>query len=152
MTETDPPQSPSTFAAPSLQLPWMQALIHAGAPLERLDETVTEASGDTRDAVHYVRCGFGPGTVEDGTDFLSAVTKARRLVATGARRIVFLTSGDTHDGRLHHSLLSLARHAGRALTVHPAEFAVIPVQIPALRGASIQTPGPSRPRNAPPTP
>ena len=134
MTATDLPQQMLASGSPSLKLPWMQALIHAGAQLAQPDEAVTEAAGDAKDAVHYVLCGSGPGTVEDGTDFLTAVAKARRLVATGARRIVFLTFGDTPEGRLRQSLISFARHAGRALTAHPAEFAVIPVHRPSPAG------------------
>ena len=112
---------------PSLQLPWMQALIHSGARLSRADEICDGVSASAKTAVHYVRCGYGPGTVETGTDFLTAVAKARKLVAKGAQRIVFLTFGDTPDGRLHHSLISFSRHAGRALKTHPAEFAVVPL-------------------------
>lgn len=134
MTATAVPHPMLTSGSPSLKLPWMQALIHAGAQLAQPDEVVTEAKGDAKDAVHYVLCGTGPGTVEAGTDFLTAVAKARRLVATGARRIVFLTFGDTQDGRMHQSLSSFARHAGRALTANPAEFAVIPIDRPAATG------------------
>jgi hypothetical protein len=126
MTDTEPPRPPSPLMSPSLHLPWMQALIHSGARLNRAEVCLEEA-GNAKDAVHYIQCGAGPGTVETGTDFLTAVAKARRLVATGARRIVFLTFGDTPDGRLNRSLLSFSRHAGRALTAHPAEFTVVPV-------------------------
>ncbi|MFN4130047.1 MAG: hypothetical protein ACK4GC_09560, partial [Paracoccaceae bacterium] len=49
--------------------------------------------------------------------------------------VVFLTFGDTQDGRLHLSLISFAHHAGRALTAHPAEFAVIPIHQPMPPGA-----------------
>ncbi len=130
MTATDPSPQMLPPASPSLKLLWMQALIGAGAQLARPEVAMTEATGTAKDAVHYVLCGTGPGTVEAGTDFLTAVAKARRLVATGARRVVFLTFGDTQDGRLHLSLISFAHHAGRALTAHPAEFAVIPIRQP----------------------
>ncbi|MFN3722164.1 MAG: hypothetical protein ACK4VZ_03895 [Paracoccaceae bacterium] len=125
------PASPS-LNAPSLQLPWMQALIHSGARLSRPEESAEDVVGNAGNAVHYIRCGYGPGTVESGTDFLTAVAKARKLVATGAKRIVFLTFGDTPDGRLHQSLISFSRHASRALTAHPAEFAVVPIEHAAI--------------------
>ncbi|MDR7125657.1 hypothetical protein [Pseudotabrizicola sp. 4114] len=149
MTATAVPHPMLASGSPSLKLPWMQALIHAGAQLAQPDEVVTEAKGDAKDAVHYVLCGSGPGTVEAGTDFLTAVAKARRLVATGARRIVFLTFGDTQEGRMHQSLISFARHAGRALTANPAEFAVIPLDRPSPGGPLLaeplsRTPQPSR--------
>ncbi|MDO8884421.1 MAG: hypothetical protein U0934_03365 [Pseudotabrizicola sp.] len=133
MTATEPPQPHCPPVSPSLQLPWMQALIQSGARLTRPDDFI-EVAGNAKDAVHYVRCGIGPGTVENGTDFLTAVAKARKLVATGARRIVFLAFGDTPDGQLHQSLISFSRNAGRALTAHPAEFTVV-----SLDGAQPET-------------
>ncbi|NEX45651.1 hypothetical protein [Pseudotabrizicola algicola] len=133
---TSPPPSSSHPKSPSLNLPWMQALIRAGAQLTRPDVAMAEAAGSAKDAVHYVLCGSGPGTVEAGADFLTAVAKARRLVATGARRVVFLTFGDTKDGRLHLSLISFAHHARRALVTNPAEFAVVPIRRPRVLDAS----------------
>jgi len=130
MTATAVPHPMLSSGSPSLKLPWMLALIHAGAQHAQPGEVVTEAKGDAKDAVHYVLCGSGPGTVEAGTDFLTAVAKARKLVATGARRIVFLTFGDIQGGPMHQSLISFARHAGRALTANTAEFAVIPIDQP----------------------
>lgn len=130
MTVTDPQPHKLSPASPSLKLLWMQALIGAGAQLARPEVAMTDTPATSKDAVHYILCGAGPGTTEAGTDFLTAVAKARKLVAGGARRVVFLTYGDTKDGRLHLSLISFAHHAGRALTARPAEFAVVPIRQP----------------------
>ncbi|WP_146036470.1 hypothetical protein [Pseudotabrizicola formosa] len=131
MTATDPgqphPPSASPSVPPRLDLPWMQALIAAGAVLSDSDDTNAVASAQANNAVHYIRCGNGPGDKEAGTDFLSAVSRARRLVATGARRIVFLTLEDKADCGLRQSLISFSRNAGRALPARPTEFVVVPV-------------------------
>lgn len=130
MTAIDPvPQVPKT-ASPSLSLAWMQPLLQAGAQLAPAEEAEPLAATASPDAVHYVMCGLGSGTVTAGTDFLSAVAKARKLVASGARRVVFLTYGDTQDGQLFKSLRSFSLHVSRALTARPAEFAVIPIRRP----------------------
>lgn len=141
MTSTTPvlppsnpvPQPPAAIAAapvtaPSLRAPWLQALIRAGAQLSNADCSATEVRPEARDAVHYVRCSASPGAV--GPDFLSAMAQARRLVALGARRIVFLTDGDHVDDRLYQSLHCFSRHSARALSSQGAEFAVIPVHHP----------------------
>ena len=145
MTATDSPLRLSD--APSLHLPWMHALIRAGAQFARSEAAVTDANAKAGYAVHYVLCGDGPGTVKDGTDFLTAIAKARRLVATGAGRIVFLTFGDTPDGRLHQSLNSFVHHANRALTAHRAEFAVIPIHRPPASAALPTGVSAERPEN-----
>ncbi|MDO9637732.1 MAG: hypothetical protein Q7J44_04255 [Pseudotabrizicola sp.] len=134
MTKKDPdpakmPQ-PVQPASPRLDLPWMQALIAAGAGLSDTDASDQIAAGQANNAVHYIRCGSGPKNAGAGTDFLTAVSRARQLISTGARRIVFLTTEDRPDGPLRHSLTSFSRHAGRALPARPTEFAVVPV-IPA---------------------
>lgn len=124
-----PSQQPdiSPFASPSVQLPWMRALIHADAKLAAQDEGMDDLACAARDAVYYIRCGLGPDAASAGIDFLTAVGRARKLVAQGARRIVFLTSGDTPDGQLQKSLLSFSHHVRRALCVHQAEFTVVPL-------------------------
>lgn len=129
MSDTDPCPlpSPDPAPAPSLTLRWMQALIREDARLTQTDESVEKTVGHARDAVYYVKCGLGPEASNSGTDFLTAVARARKLVATGARRIVFLTFGDTPDRQLHRSLISFSRHARRALPANPAEFVVIPI-------------------------
>lgn len=125
----DEPSEPNlTSAAPRLDLPWMQALIAAGAGLTDHDSSDQTATDHASNAVHYIRCGSGPECKETGTDFLSAVSYARKLISTGARRIVFLTTEDRPDGPLRHSLLSFSRHAGRALPARATEFTVVPVK------------------------
>jgi hypothetical protein len=129
-----PPQS-----TPSLQAPWVQALLRSGASLVGPETQAARVTDAAKDAVHYVLCGYGHGQSAEGADFLAAVAKAHSLVAAGARRIVFLTADDgqtpklaakdwptdkPHD--LYHSLLSFSRHAGRALA-RRAEFTVVPV-------------------------
>lgn len=136
MTAIDPPQphlcadsalAPPHLAPPRLDLPWMQALIAAGAGLSDPDLSDGPTKAHAGNAVHYIRCGTGPECKEAGTDFLTAVSRARSLVATGATRIVFLTPANTPDCALRHSLLSFSRHAGRAVQTRPTEFTVIPV-------------------------
>lgn len=126
-TTGEPPQPLSPGAAPRLDLPWMQALIAAGAGFAEADSGDPVTPGQAGNAVHYIRCGSGPDSAQTGTDFLTAVSRARKLISTGARRIVFLTTEDQPDGQLRHSLISFSRHAGRALPARPAEFAVVPV-------------------------
>lgn len=131
MTATDPPQphppSVSPSVPPRLDLPWMQALIAAGAGVADPDGNEDSATGETSNAVHYIRCGGGPGCIGTGNDFLTAVSRARKLVANGARRIVFLTTENTPDCALRHSLISFSRHASRALPARPTEFVVVPL-------------------------
>lgn len=135
MTATEPQPSLPTPHTPRLELPWMKVLLHAGASGMGSEDWAPDATGGSKDAVHYVRCDCGSDAAKSGTDFLSAVAKARRLVTAGAHRIVFLTSGDTSDGRLHRSLLSFSRNAGRVLKKRPAEFVVVPIDHHHFEGA-----------------
>ncbi len=90
---------------------WCHAFTRAGVRLARSDGHAT----DMHDAIHLVLCGPPETPDGAGTDFLTAVAKARALVAAGARRIVFVICGGPQTEGMCRSLNSFSQHAGRAV-------------------------------------
>lgn len=78
--------------------------------------------------VRYVVCSVSADSATPREAvFLTAIARARQLVKTGTRRIVFLIEGDGTDALLLRSLEHFVSHAARSMPSRPVDFAVMPL-------------------------